>query len=430
MSHKKLVIVAGLRTPFAKMNTLLREVPPQELGKLVVQELLYQWEGTDWPKLIDEVIFGCVGQPAEAPNIARVISLMAGLPERIPASTVHRNCASGFEAVTTACERAQSNKGEVFVVGGVESMSRYPLKASWTAQKKFMRLGMARSLMQKLLAIFSLRPKDFYKLESALLIGLKDPICGLNMALTAEKVAQEFGITREDQDNFALQSHQRAAFAQKRGRLAREIAKIYPTPKFEAVSEDNGIRHSQSLHALGKLRPVFSRKGSVTAGNASQITDGAAALLLMTAEKAAALGLSPLAKIHSYTYVGCDPSRMGLGPAYAIPKLLDETGIPKEAIDVVEINEAFAAQVLAVQKALDSNSFAEKENLIKIGAFDPCQLNRNGGAIALGHPLAASGARMLLSTAVEMQKRGSEFGLASLCVGGGQGAAVLLEQIS
>ncbi len=429
MSGKDLVIVGGLRTPFVKVGTLFSEVPAQELGKLVTQELLCGLEAHDYANMIDEVIFGCVGQPAEAPNIARVIGLMAGLPEHVPGTTVHRNCASGFEAVTTACQRAKSNQGEVFLVGGVESMTRYPLKVTWPAQKKLMGIGTARSFMQKLKGILSLRPKDFYKLESALLIGLKDPICGLNMVLTAEKIAQEFGITRDDQDAFALMSHQRATVAQHKGRFKREVVPIYPSPTFNLVEKDNGIRYNQAMEALGKLRPIYGSKGSVTAGNASQITDGAAALLVMTQAKAQELGITPLAKISAYTYTGCDPSRMGLGPAYAIPKLLTQENIALNEIGVVEINEAFAAQTLAVQKALDSNRFANETGLPQSGAIQEDRLNRNGGAIALGHPLAASGARILLSMAIEMQETGSRFGLASLCVGGGQGGAVLLEQV-
>ena len=433
-THKKtnkndMVLVAGVRTAFCKAGTNLESVPVQELGRVVVRELLDRLNLD--PRQVDELIFGCVGQPVDAANVARVIALQAGLPESVPAATVHRNCATGFEALTTAYERMCAGRGDVFIVGGAESMSRYPLLAPRSLAKKLVRLGRARSLWQKLGVIGSLRPRDFAP-RWALMEGLADPVSGLNMGQTAERVAREFGISREQQDRFSLTSHQRAAAAQARGRFEQETTPVYVPPTYKSVIEhDNGIRAQQSLEALARLRPAFEKHktGTVTAGSASQLTDGAVALLVMREAKAEALGLPRLARIRSYAYRGCDPARMGLGPAYAIPEVLAAAGMSLNEIGVVEINEAFAAQVLACFKALDSARFArEKLGLSQaVGALDPERTNVNGGAIALGHPLAATGARLILTTALEMNRRGEPLGLAALCVGGGQGAAVLLE---
>jgi len=405
MSAPRLVIVDGVRTPFCKWNTSLASVAADELGRVAVNALLAQ-TGLD-PGLIDEVIFGCVCQPVETANIARVIALRAGIPESVPAMTVHRNCASGFEAVTTAYERMMAGHGSVFIVGGTENMSQVPLLFKQSAAKKFGALSGAKTMGKKLAALGKFRLADLEP-RVALKLGLTDPVSGLNMGETAEILARENGISREMQDAFAVESNLHAVAA--RDKLAREICPVYVNGK--AITEDNGPRADTSLEALAKLKPAFDRRyGTVTPGNSSQITDGAVALLVMTEEKAAELGFKQLlGRLAEYAYTGCDPARMGLGPVSAIRK----TGRPVSDADVIEINEAFAAQVLAVLKIL--------------GDVPRKILNVNGGSIALGHPVGATGARLVLTALKELQCRQGRRALVSACVGGGQGGALWLER--
>jgi acetyl-CoA acetyltransferase family protein len=404
MSAPRLVIVDGIRTPFCKWNTSLASLGADELGRIAVNALLTR-TGLD-SRLIDEVIFGCVCQPSEAANVARVIALRAGIPESVPASTVHRNCASGFEAITTAYERMTAGHGSVFVVGGAENMSQVPLLFKQTTAKKYAALGNAKTMLKKLAALGQFRLSDLEP-RVALKLGLTDPVSALNMGETAEILARENGISREMQDEFAVQSHQKAIAA--RDKFADEICPVYV--KGNAITEDNGPRADSTMAALGKLKPAFDRRyGTVTPGNSSQITDGAVALLVMTEEKAAELDFKPLGKLAEYAYTGCDPARMGLGPVSAIRK----AGRPVADADMVEINEAFAAQVLAVLKQL--------------GDVPREKLNVNGGAIALGHPVGATGARLVLTALKELQRRQGRRALVSLCVGGGQGGALWLER--
>ncbi len=398
---KTAVIVAGLRTPFGKMGGAFASLTAADLGRLAVTGLLTR-TGLD-PGLIDHVIFGCVGQPADTPNIARVIALRSGIPESVPAVTVNRNCASGMEAVTTAVEKMAAGQGEIFLVGGTESMSHYALMFPETSHAKFSQLARARDLINRGRAMASFRPRDFAPVP-ALKLGLTDPVIGMNMGETAELLAQEYNLTRTAQDTFAMRSHRRAV-----GAFADEILPVSCCGK--AITTDQGIRPDSSLEALGKLPPVFAKVGgTVTAGNSSQISDGAVALLVMSETKASALGLEPLGRIERYAYVGCDPRRMGLGPVAAIAKAGRLIG----DADVVEINEAFAAQTLAVSRAL--------------GGLPDDVLNPHGGAIAIGHPVGASGARLILTCLQELHHRQARIGLATLCVGGGQGGAVWLER--
>jgi len=424
---QRLVIVDGIRTPFCKMGTDLAGLPPDELGRLAVQSLLAK---TDLdPDLIDEVILGCVGQPPDAANVARVVALRAGIPSHVPAVTVHRNCASGCEALTQAFEKISAGVGEVFLVGGTESMSQYPLLFKHSTAMKFGALSKARSFGQRMAAISKFRPADF-KPRIGLLLGLTDPVCDLNMGETAEIVGRESGITRAMADEFALRSHQRAAAAEER--LAEEISPVYVPPKFKkVVKHDVGPRKEQSMQALTKLRPVFDRSsGTVTAGNASQITDGAVALLVMTESKAEELGYAPLGYLTGYSYAGCDPARMGLGPVYAIAKAEERTGLKLEDADLIEINEAFAAQVLGCVDKAQSTGFARDAlgRDTALGEIPDEKLNVNGGAIALGHPVGSTGSRLVLTTLKELERRKARRGLVSLCVGGGQGAALWLER--
>jgi len=421
--NERLVVVDGVRTPFCKMGTSLASMGADELGRVAVNALLAR-TGFD-PVLIDEVIFGCVAQPVDATNVSRVIALRAGIPQSVPAVTVHRNCASGFESFTQAYEKLVAGRGSVFIVGGVESMSQVPLLFKPSAASKFSHLTRAKSPFQKLAALAAFRPGDFAP-RVGLNLGLTDPVCGLNMGQTAEVLAREFAISREAQDAFALESHKRAAAA--REKLAAEICPVYERGK--AVTQDNGVRENQTAEALAALHPVFDRKfGTVTAGNSAQITDGAVALLVMSEKKAAELGCAPLGWLSAYAYAGCDPKRMGLGPAFAVAKAQRASGLSLEQADIVEINEAFAAQVIATEALMKSDEFGKSMGLDRaIGSIPPEKLNVNGGAIALGHPVGATGARMILSGLKELQRRNGKRVLLTLCVGGGQGAAVWLER--
>ena len=424
---ERIAIVEGVRTPFVKVWTLFDDISAQRLGALCVRQLL---EITNLDSnLVDEVIFGSVAQPPEAANIGRVISLLSGIPKQKRAYTVSRNCASGFESVTSAFEKITCGLDKIVIAGGTESMSNIPFIFGKEISKIFVKLGKARSPFEKLKYLSRIRPKHL-KPIAGLSLGLTDPVCGLNMGQTAEVVAKEFGIPRAEQDEFAMTSHRRAMAGIEK--LREEIVPVIVEPKFKTVVEDdNGPRKNQTLEALAKLRPYFDRySGTVTVGNACQVTDGACALLVMKETTAKELGYEPLGYIRSYNYAGLDPSRMGLGPAFAIPTALKKAGLTLADIELVEINEAFAAQVLASLRLLESEKFAQ-ENFSRsqaIGEISLDKLNVNGGAIALGHPVGTTGSRLILTLLKELKRRNLKFGLASLCVGGGQGGAIVLER--
>ncbi len=424
-----LYIVDGRRTPFAKMGTTLAACDATELGRTAAAAVLART--TLDPALIDEVVFGCVGNPVDAANVARVIALRAGVPESVPAITVSRNCASGFEAITQASDKAANGRGDIFLVGGAESMSHYPLIYNASAVKKYAALGKAKSAGQKAAALLAFRPADFAP-RIALMLGLTDPVCGLGMGQTAELLARDWRLTRDLQDEFAVRSHQRAEAA--RAKFKEEITPVYPRGGREAaaVDTDNGVRDGQTMEALGKLKAVFDKRGgTVTAGNASQITDGAVALLVMTEAGLKRTGLQPIGKLVGFAYAGCEPARMGLGPVYAMAKAEKLTGFRLADADLIEINEAFAAQVLACRAAAASVEFCRQHlgRDTALGEIPLEKLNVNGGAIALGHPVGASGARLALTALHELRRRGGQRALVSLCIGGGQGGALWLETV-
>jgi acetyl-CoA C-acetyltransferase len=401
---KQVVIVSPLRTPVGLHGGALAGVRAHELAVLAFRAVLDR-TGLD-PVLIDEVILGNIEQPTEAPNIARVSALLAGVPADKPAFAVQRNCASGIQAVTSAFQAIQAGDGELYLCGGTESMSNFPYllkKARWG---------------------YRLRHGE---LIDSLWESLTDPVCGLGMGQTAENVAEKYGISREAQDEYAAQSHAKAAAAQKEGRFESEIVPVDVTRKVRgkgkvtvAVDTDEGVNPELSVEELACYRAVFKEAGTVTAGNACPISDGAAAMIVCTAEKARELGLRPTARVVSYAYAGVDPAYMGIGPARAIPKALQRADLELQDIDLIELNEAFAAQVLAVGKDLVEQGFE----------WDWSKVNVNGGAIALGHPVGATAAKLVATLTHEMQRRQVRYGMDTMCVGGGQGGCLILERVA
>jgi acetyl-CoA acyltransferase len=419
------VIVDGLRTPYCRAGTELKDVSADELGRVVAVELLAR-TGFD-PEGLDEVIFGNIAQPPDAVNVARVAALKAGIPRKVPAFTVNRLCGSGLQSIVDAHYRIAAGDADAILAGGVESMSNIPFLYSRESQEVFTEVFTARDLGSRLAAAAKFRPRHF-KPEIGLQMGLTDAVCGLNMGETAEVLAKEHGISREEQDAFALRSHQRVTMARKK--LAEEIVPVPIPPRYEAMAtQDNGVRENQTMEALAKLKPYFDRKfGTVTAGNSSQITDGGAATLVMSASAARARGYEPLGKIRGFAFCALEPERMGLGPAVATPLALKHAGIAWKDIGLVEINEAFAAQVLACARVFPSASWhAKYATSGPIGEMDWEKTNVNGGAIALGHPVGSSANRLVTTLLKEMKRRGTQFGLATMCIGGGQGGAVVVE---
>ena len=425
---ERLAIVDGIRSPFCKAGTSMEGIFADDLGAVIVKELLARTEID--PLLIDELIFGNVGQPGNAANIARVVSLKAGLPDTLTAYTVHRNCASGMESVTTGYDKLLAGNANILIAGGTESMSNLPLKFGKKMTHLFTGLMKAKTGVEKLSALSEFRP-SYLKPIISVVEGLTDPVCNLNMGQTAEVLAREFSISREEQDEYALDSHLKAAQATLAGSFTNETHPILLPPHYEQVQyTDNSIRSDQTKEKLAKLPPFFNRTtGTVTAGNACPITDGAGAVLIMLESKAKAMGYTPLGYIKDYAYAGLAPDRMGLGPIYATSKLLDKTGMTMKEFDLIELNEAFAAQVIANQKAFESKTFS-KQYLNKskpIGEILSDRLNCNGGAIALGHPVGATGTRLIITLLNQLRAKNKNTGLATLCIGGGQGAALALE---
>ncbi len=419
-------ILGGVRTPFAKAGGPLKRTPSYELGRVAATEVLARAELD--PARLDEVIFGHCAMPSEAANSTRIVALRSGVPEQVPAFTVHRNCASGMEAVASAVYRIASGDAHLVLAGGMESMSQIPLQYTFEYAEWLQALMAAKSPMAKLGALARFKPAMLTP-RIAIAEGLTDLVCGLNMGQTAEVLSREFLITREQQDAFALQSHLKALAA--RERLREEIVPVFAMPGYEPIRDDVGPREGQTIEALAKLKPYFDRRnGTVTVGNSCQVTDGAVALLIGDDALAAAWNSAPLGRIRSFAFAGLSPSRMGLGPVFAASRALEKAGLTLADMQLIEVNEAFAAQVLACQAAAKSDAFARAElgRDHALGEISDEILNVNGGAIALGHPVGCSGARLLLTLLHEMKRRNLKLGLAALCVGGGQGAAFVLER--
>jgi len=430
MPTNSVVIVEGVRTAYIKAGTSFSKLTAVDLGQIALREMLARTSVK--ADQVDEVIVGNIAQPPEATNVARIIALEAGIPRHVPAFTVQRNCASGMQSIVDAFLRIQAGMAEIIASGGVESMSNIPLLFQQTFTDKFAEFYKARSFGQKMGALSKVKLRDL-KPVIGLQVGLTDGFCGLNMGETAEILAKEHRISRQEQDEFALISHQRCASATDKGIMREEIVPVLLPPDYKTiVDEDNGIRKNQTMEALGKLRPVFDRRyGTVTAGNSSQITDGASFVLVMSEQKAKSLGLTPLGRVRGFGFAGLDPERMGLGPVFSTPIALKQAGLTMKDIQLIEMNEAFAAQVIANEKCFASKQFANEklDRPEALGEINRDILNVNGGAIALGHPVGSTGNRLVLTLLKEMKRRNLQFGLATLCIGGGQGGAMVVERM-
>lgn len=391
---REAVIVAGSRTAVgrAKKGTT-RNTRSDEMAATVIQDILERVEGLD-PAEIDDVLIGCaMPEGVQGLNMARNIALRAGLPDSVPAATINRFCSSGLQTIAMAAERIIANGADVILAGGAETMSMVPMTG------------------------FRVSPNPW--------LVENNPEAYMGMGLTAERVAEEFEVSRQAQDEFALHSHKKAARAQDEGRFDNQIVPIEitettpgeegPQTRTFTFEEDEHVRRDTSLEILAKLRPVFQQGGTVTAGNSSPLSDGAAAVLLMERSKAEALGLKPLLRFVGFSVAGVPPEIMGIGPTKAVPKVMERTGMSLDDIDFIEFNEAFAAQAVAVIREL---------------GFDMEKVNVDGGAIALGHPLGATGAKLTVQLMDELLRNDAQFGLVTMCVGGGMGAAGIFENVS
>lgn len=422
----RVAVIRGLRTPFAKSGTAYARLTALDLGKIVVSELV-QRSGID-PKEVQEVVYGTVIPSVKAPNIAREIVLGTGLPRSIPGYTVGKACASSNQAITAAADMIARGYADTVIAGGAESLSDVPILFSKKFSEALVTASKQKSLGKKLGSFSRVRPKDLAPDAPA----IAESTTGLTMGQSAELMAKANGITREAQDRFALQSHLRAAEAARSGRFADEVMTVVLPPEYESsISEDNLVRGDTTLEALSKLRPVFDRRyGTITAGNASALTDGASAVLLMSEDKAKAMGLKPIGFLRSYAYAATDPfDQLLQGPVFALPQALERAKVSLKDIGVIEMHEAFAAQVLSNIQWIGSKKIA-KEKLGRnepVGDIDPEKINRTGGSIALGHPFGATGARIVTTVCNELQRTGEKYGLVTVCAAGGMGVAMVLE---
>jgi acetyl-CoA acyltransferase len=424
---RRAAIVTGLRTPFTKAGTDFKGLAAIDLAALVVNELIVR-SGVA-PKEFDLVTFGEVVPSATATIIAREVVLRTQLPRGVEAHTVSRACATSIQSATSAADQIVLGHADVALAGGAESISDAPIFAGRKLAHSIVDLSRARSMRERMTVLSHLRPRDFTPVAP----GLTEPTTGLTMGQSAEIMARKNGISRAAQDAFALLSHRRAAAAWDAGKFDGEVMHVAVPPDYATISSrDNIVRKETTLELLAGLKPVFDKKyGTLTAGNSSPLTDGASAVILMSEEKAKALGFKPLAYIRSYAYSALDPADQLLqGPAYAAPVALERAGLTLKDMDLVDMHEAFAVQVLSNLQAFASKEFAEKElhRAQPLGEIDPERLNVNGGSIALGHPFGATGARMIHQVARELQRRNGQYALLTVCAAGAMGAAMVLER--
>ncbi len=423
---KRVYVVDGARTPFLKARGIPGPFSAADLAVSAARSLLAR-SPID-PRSIDEVIVGCVIPAPDEANIARIVSLRVGCGDAVPAFTVQRNCASGLQALASASANIALGRSHLVLAGGTEAMSRSPIQWNARMSRFIGEVLKTRSAKARLAALAQFRP-GFLKPVFSLVLGLTDPLVALSMGQTAEVLAHRFGITREQQDTYALRSHQRVGAAWAHGVFADEVEPLF-SMMGETYESDTGFRRDTDLQQLARLKAAFDRPyGSVTSGNSSQVTDGAAMLLLASEDLVRSRGLPVLGEILGDEWAGVDPRQMGLGPVHAVAKLLGRLGFGMRDLTLMELNEAFAAQVLACQAAWDSRDYARDELArdAPVGAMDPERLNVDGGAIAIGHPIGASGARVVLHLLKALRRRGGGLGVATLCIGGGQGGAMLLQ---
>jgi acetyl-CoA acyltransferase len=425
---ERIAVVAGLRTPFTKAGTALKSLRTVDLGATVVKELMARSELA--PAEVTLCVYGQVVPSLDWLNIAREVVLRAGLPKSTDAFSVSRACATSLQAMTSAAESMLAGQHHVAIVGGADSMSDVPLGVSRRLTAALLEAQRGKTLGDKLKAFSRLSPRDLVPPVPGF---SREPTTGEQMGEAAEKMAKLNGITREEQDRIAHLSHVNAARAWADGTYAAEVMHVIPPPFDKPVARDNLVRDDSTLEGYAKLSPVFDRKhGTITAGNASPLTDGASALLLMREAKAKSLGRTPLGFVKSWAYAAVDPGwQLLMAPVFAVPQALARAGLTLADMDLVDMHEAFAAQVAANLKALGSKAFAQEKLGLSaaVGEVDPARLNVNGGSIAIGHPFAATGGRMVLSTLRELKKRGGKHALLTVCAAGGLGAAIVLEAV-
>jgi acetyl-CoA acyltransferase len=422
---RRVAIVAGVRTPFARSGTTLKQLTSTELGKRCVAELIQRSELDG--KLVDAVIYGTVVPSVLAPNIAREVSLLPMLPKGVQSFTVSRACASANQAITDGADQIALGHAHVVIAGGAESLSNVPILHSRGMSEALVAASKAKTLGGRVRALARVRPRDLVPITPA----IAEPSTNETMGESAEKMAKINAIPREQQDQFALRSHRLAAAGTQDGRLTAEIAPLFVPPSFEPMTSDNGIRSDTSIEQLRALKPVFDRRnGSVTAGNASPLTDGGSAVLLMSEERARSLGYTPLAFIRSYSYAALDPGeQLLMGPVLAAPVALARAGLTLAHMDLIEMHEAFAAQVLCNLKGFVSREWAERAGFSQpVGEVDRSKLNVMGGSISIGHPFGATGGRILTTLCNELARRGGQFGLMTVCAAGGMGHAMVVER--
>jgi acetyl-CoA acyltransferase len=426
MAEDRIVVVAGARTPFVRARTVFHRMSPAALGGIVLREVIARSDVD--PKLVEEIYFGIVSPPAEGTNVSREALFDSGLPPQIPCTTVNRYCASSAEAAAGIAAKILSGQIEIGIAGGVESISSIRAIFSQEATDYFQDFARAKTTGQKLSFISKFKPA----LLAPNAPGIKEPTTGLTMGQSGDLMAREFKISREEQDKFAVESHHKAAAAWDRGFYKTHVVPV-ATPDGKLVDRDTDVRADTSVEKLATLRPVFYKDGTITAGNASPLTDGASAILMMRESKARELGLKPLGTIRAFSTAAVDIKKEPLliGPAYALPRALKMAGIQFKDLDLLEFHEAFAAQVLSTFKAIESKEWA-KEKLgldSAIGQIDPAKVNINGGSIPLGHPFGATGTRIITQTLHELRERKKNLGLISICAAGGLGTIMVVEAI-
>jgi len=426
MNQQRVFVVDGARTPFLKARGSQGDFSATDLAVAAARPVLARMPFA--PTAFDEVIVGCVIAAPDEANIARFIALRLGCGKSVPAYTVQRNCASGLQALSNARERIALGQAHLILAGGTEVMSRAPIQWNAAMVNWLANMMRARNIGQRLKAIAGFRPGHLRPVFT-LLLGLTDTLVKLNMGQTAEIVAHRFGITREQMDEYSVASHKNLSAAFDAGHMNDEAVHLYDT-RGKVYFEDTGLRRDTDMTALAKLKPVFDRKyGLVTSGNSSQVTDGAAMLVVASEAAVKKYNLPVLGELLGDAWAGVEPSQMGLGPVHAVAKLLKQFNLKMDDLKQMELNEAFAAQVLGCQAAWESADYAHAELGLEkpLGKMDPARLNPEGGAIAIGHPIGASGARVALHLLRALQRKGGGLGIATLCIGGGQGGAMLVK---